>query len=167
MPAAKTKKPTKSAPKKAAPKVKKSSKLTRFFSSKKNVAILVIVVVFAGVGSFQLYRTSAAQGDKSLKDCIASRPTLREGSKHNCVRPVQNFLNYYNQSVKQGAWGPNIAVDGIFGRHTGDWVQGYNWDRGRRTDLRIVDYAVWEAMAQHCYNWRNYEIHYYMCEWRV
>lgn len=129
---------------------KSNSKLSKFFNNRRNVMIVVFVVAFAGIGGYFVYTSSAAR-TKVASNATCSNVTLRTGSRGDCVRVLQKFLNRYN-SVYSYGW-PALTVDGVYGSKTAENVKLYQALRIRGTSISVdgvVGTQTWNRINQHC-----------------
>ncbi len=93
-----------------------ASKKGSFFSKRRGIVLVVVLVVFGILGTYLLQQGQAAT--YSNYGCT-TYPTLRKGSSGNCVKKLQNTL--------QKKWGYklNKGVDGDFGSSTDSAVRDF------------------------------------------
>lgn len=130
---------------------KSSGGLRRAFRNKKIVAVAIFVVIFAGVGSYLMYRSSNAASKNSAIDtvgeCYFVHARLSVGSRGNCVRVVQAVINAENARAKMG-W-RYLNPDGIFGSITESGVKSYQRYVGIGAD-GIVGDQTWRSLVNTC-----------------
>ncbi len=114
-----------------------ASKKGSFFSKRRGIVLVVVLVVFGGIGTYLLQQSQAAT--YSNYGCT-TYPTLRKGSKGNCVKKLQNTL--------QKKWGYNTGgVDGNFGTKTDASVRAFQKKKGLKVD-GVVGSATWRVVRQ-------------------
>jgi len=68
---------------------------------------------------------------------------VKSGSTGDAVRAVQEVMKFHDQSDGEGT---PIAIDGIFGHQTDNWIRGFQTALGTTSD-GIVGPITWRALV--------------------
>ncbi len=133
----------------------KKGKSASFFSDPRNVIIVAFVVGFAGIGSYQIYQSSAASDDKRANSIVWCRSfhirhgiTMQVGHNGECVKTVQHALNVIG-SPSFTYW-DRLTVDGSYGPRTQAAVRQFQTRHGAGVQDGRMTTNTWTTLFAAC-----------------
>ena len=129
--------------------------------NKNKILLVIFAALFAGIGIYVLTRSSASTGygDDWVSGAFGyncrtySPPTLKVGSKGECVKVVQKGLNNwiaaYNWLSGKVLIQP-LTIDGQYGNATASVVKTYQSRNGLTAD-GVVGYNTWSRFGTDCF----------------
>jgi peptidoglycan hydrolase-like protein with peptidoglycan-binding domain len=139
-------------------------KKSKRFLNQRLLLPVVVVLVFASIGSYVIVKSQAAtwavyniSGAFGYNCPYYQPPTLQYGSTGGCVKVVQkgvdNWINLYNYFHGKVVY-KTVTVDGIFGSATQTAVKQYQSNHNLTAD-GIVGQKTWTVMNGDCAFWGN------------